>query len=141
MCRLLIVDNDSDSAESMAMLLSLHDNECRTASSGYEGLEIAPQFQPDAIFLDLGMPGMDGVQTAQELRNQKPDYCLIALTGYGPHLLEERTIQAAFDHYLLKPVTLKQLLAIIEKLPAKSNSRSTSSKSADLRTASSTRAD
>jgi DNA-binding response OmpR family regulator len=113
MRRILIIDDDRDSADSIAMLLSIHGFVCKVASNGQKALDIAPEFRPEIVFLDIGMPGMDGVETALRLKQQNADYTLIALSGYGPQTLGEHIEDAGFDRHLLKPVQLDSLLATI----------------------------
>jgi CheY-like chemotaxis protein len=114
--RILVVDDNEDAASSLAMLLELLGHEVVTASDGEEGVTKAAAFCPHVVFLDLGMPRMDGVEAAKRLRTL-PDgkqTILIALTGWGQERDLRRTRAAGFDHHLLKPIApgaLEQLFS------------------------------
>jgi two-component system CheB/CheR fusion protein len=114
--RVLVVDDDVDTAQSLALLLRLFGHESHAALSGASALASARQLAPDVVFLDLLMPEVDGFEVARQLRQQslprKP--VLIALTGYGDDAYRRRCADAGFDFHLLKPVEpedLRQLLA------------------------------
>jgi CheY-like chemotaxis protein len=112
--RILVVDDNEDAAISLAMLLEQLGHEVVTASDGEEGVTTAAVFCPHVVFLDLGMPRMDGAEAAKRLRTL-PDgaqMILIALTGWGQEHDRRRTRAAGFDHHLLKPIepdSLEQL--------------------------------
>ena len=114
--RILVVDDNVDVATSLAMLLEQLGHEVVTAFNGEEGINKAAAFCPHVVFLDLGMPRMDGVEAAKRLRTL-PDGArtiLIALTGAGQKYDLERTRTAGFDHQLLKPIepnSLEQLIS------------------------------
>ncbi|MGE5171262.1 MAG: ATP-binding protein [Rudaea sp.] len=118
--RIVVVDDNVDAAESLAMVLSMGGHDVRTARSATEAIEIAAQHRPDVIFLDIGMPGMDGYQLAAEL-NQTADRenaVLVATTGYGQDEARLRGLQTGIAHYLVKPVdpqTVEDLLASITR--------------------------
>jgi signal transduction histidine kinase len=109
--RILIVDDNADAAESLAVLLGLQGHETRVALSGPEALETVETFGPDVALLDLGLPGMDGYQLAARLRAtpRLEGVRLVALTGYGRSEDRERTQAAGFDDHLVKPVDLAAL--------------------------------
>lgn len=113
---LLVVDDNVDAADSLAILLRLEGHEVRVAHDGPAALKIAQSEPPQLILLDLGMPGMDGYQVARRLRRQPElhDVLLVALTGWGQEEDQRRTREAGFDLHLVKPVepdALKELLA------------------------------
>jgi CheY-like chemotaxis protein/anti-sigma regulatory factor (Ser/Thr protein kinase) len=113
--RILVVDDNRDAAESLAMLLHCTGAEVRTVSDGPSALDMVPAFAPDAVLLDLGMPGMDGFEVARRLR-QDPRHAsleIIALTGWGQEEDRRRTRSGGFDHHLTKPVDLDQLLELL----------------------------
>ena len=115
--RILVVDDNHDVADSLAMLLESMGMDVRVAYDGPSALEIAFAFKPEIVFLDLGMPGMDGVETARRLR-QIPDgndAFLIALTGWGQAEHRSRTREAGFDEHLAKPVDLDTLMPILRR--------------------------
>jgi PAS domain S-box-containing protein len=103
--RLLVVDDNQDAALTLAMLLRLSGHEVQVAHRGARALEIAASFQPDLVFLDLGMPGMDGYQVARKMREipGMEKAVLAALTGWGQKEDLRRTAEAGFDHHLVKP--------------------------------------
>lgn len=103
--RLLVVDDNEDAADSLAMLLSLQGHEVRVAHDGPAALALAPAYRPDMVFLDIGMPGMDGYEVARRLRKTPglEATVLAALTGWGQQEDRRRTADAGFDHHLVKP--------------------------------------
>jgi PAS domain S-box-containing protein len=104
--RVLVVDDQLDSSESLAVLLRLRGHEVRTASDGSSALEEFARYRPEVVFLDLGLPGMSGYEVARRLRAmpEARDVRLVALTGYGTEADRERTRAAGFDVHLAKPV-------------------------------------
>ncbi|MEO6445105.1 MAG: PAS domain S-box protein [Gemmatimonadaceae bacterium] len=116
--RLLVVDDNQDAANSLAMLLKLQGHEVRVAFSGVAALEIANTYTPDVVFLDIGMPGMDGYDVARLLRQQPglEHLVLAALTGWGQREDRRRTAEAGFNHHLVKPVEPKALEAVLAEL-------------------------
>ncbi len=114
--RILVVDDNQDAAASLAMLLELMGNKTQTANDGLEALKVAPRFKPDLILLDIGMPNLDGYETAHRIRQQSwgQKLVLVALTGWGQEADRRKSREAGFDHHLTKPANLAQ----IEKLLA-----------------------
>ena len=104
--RILVVDDNVDTAESMALLLSLKGYDVATAHDGPAALEKAAAFHPEAVLLDIGLPGLDGYQVATRLRGRPrtAKALLVALTGYGQDEDRTRALAAGFDHHLTKPV-------------------------------------
>jgi CheY-like chemotaxis protein len=115
--RVLIVDDNKDSAESMAVLLRLHGHEVRLAYDGLSALEEAQDFRPELIFLDLDLPKMDGYEVARRLRPAMKDVTLVAMTGYGQEEDRQRTQGAGFNLHLVKPVDFDRLEELLS-LPA-----------------------
>jgi PAS domain S-box-containing protein len=113
--RILVVDDNRDSAESVALLLELNGHQVRMAHDGPEALATAQHFRPQVVVLDIGLPEMDGYEVARRLRGeaQMQDVMLIALTGYGQNEDRQRAIAAGFNHHLIKPVDLDSLQALI----------------------------
>ncbi len=103
--KVLIVDDNADSAESLALLLSMRGHEVRTAHDGPAALEAAEAFRPQAVLLDIGLPGMDGYEVARRLRDRPgaEGVLLVALTGYGQEDDRRRAAEAGFDAHLVKP--------------------------------------
>jgi signal transduction histidine kinase/ActR/RegA family two-component response regulator len=104
--RVLIVDDNKDSAETFAVLLKMWDYHVETAADGPAALAAAGAFRPELIFLDIGLPGMNGYEVAKRYRRQPElrDTVLVAMTGYGQDDARLEAEEAGFDHYLVKPV-------------------------------------
>ena len=113
--RVLVVDDNRDIADALAALLDLQGCHVRVAHHGEEGLEAAIQFEPDVVFLDIGLPGIDGYEVARQLRGQveRDHLTLVALTGYGQASDREKSAEAGFDHHLVKPARLDQIREIL----------------------------
>jgi CheY-like chemotaxis protein len=121
--RILVVDDNIDAADSMAMLLQFGGHETRIANDGVQAVSTAEAFRPDVILLDIGLPRMNGHEAAAEIRRQPwaEHTALIAMSGWGQDADRQRSREAGFDHHLVKPVdhnVLKHLLAAVE--PAQS---------------------
>ncbi len=112
--KILVVDDNADAAESLAALLSISGHETRLAHDGPEALQQAERFRPDIVFLDIGMPTLDGHETARLIRKQPwgRDMVLVALTGWGQNEDRRRSKDAGFNHHLVKPADP----AVVEKL-------------------------
>jgi len=110
--RILVVDDNADAAESLAMLLGLQGHETRVALNAQEALEVVAIFRPDIALLDLGLPTMDGYELATRLRAmpQLRGIRLVALTGYGRSEDRQKTQAAGFDDHLVKPVDMGALM-------------------------------
>ena len=109
--RILVVDDNVDGAESLAMLLKLSGHEVITVHNGPAALEAARAVQPEIVLLDIGLPGMNGYEVARRLR-QQPEMekvLLVAVTGYGQEEDRRRSKNAGFDRHLVKPLTLDDL--------------------------------
>jgi len=109
--RVLVVDDNLDAAEGLAMLLSLRGHQVATAYDGQDAIERAREMQPNVVLLDIGLPRIDGFEVARRLREEHParPMLLVALTGYGQERDRVRAREAGFDHHLLKPVRLEML--------------------------------
>jgi len=109
--RILVVDDNRDGADSMAMMLSLMGDEVRTAHDGVEAVELAQQFRPQVILMDVGMPRLNGLDAARRIRAQEwgRDIAIIALTGWGQDGDKERSREAGCNGHLVKPVNLPDL--------------------------------
>jgi PAS domain S-box-containing protein len=102
-CRVLVADDNPDTAEMMRIMLGLGGHVVRVASDGQQAVEIARQFAPHIAFLDIGMPRMDGYEAARLIRDLGAPITLVALTGWGQDEDKERSREAGFDHHLTKP--------------------------------------
>jgi CheY-like chemotaxis protein len=116
--RTLVVDDNQDAANSLALLLRQSGDQVRVAYSGAMALELAPEFKPHAILLDIGMPELDGYEVARRIRKDKQfaNVRLIALTGYGRDADRKQTQEAGFDAHLIKPVEPQQLRELLTRL-------------------------
>lgn len=112
--RILVVDDNAESAEAMAILLRAIGHEVNTAYNGQAALEVTRDAHPDVVFLDIGLPIMDGYEVGRQLRAlYDRRIVLIALTGYAQNADDERQRQVAFDHYVLKPVAFDHLQSLL----------------------------
>jgi CheY-like chemotaxis protein len=113
--RVLVADDNVDTADTMAMLITTLGHDVRKAYDGPASLEAALDYRPDIMLLDIGLPGLDGYQLAKRIRGQAAlqDVVLVALTGYGHESARQRSLGAGFDHHLTKPHDLKQLEQIL----------------------------
>jgi PAS domain S-box-containing protein len=115
--RLLVVDDNQDAADSLAMMLRMMGHETRTAYDGAEAIEAAAAFRPEVVLLDIGLPKMNGYDVARRMRQCWGDgLALVALTGWGQEEDKQRALEAGFDHHLTKPVeatALEKLFALI----------------------------
>ena len=117
--RILVVDDNRDAAESLCMLLDLLGHETRGAQDGPSGLDITKEFRPQAVFIDIGMPGMSGYEVCGRLRKlglTQATVC-VALTGFGAEEDRERSRDAGFDHHLVKPLEIAALRDILLQIP------------------------
>lgn len=116
--RILVVDDNRDSASTLAILLRLMGNVTQTANDGLEAVEAASDFRPDVVLLDIGLPKLDGYEACRRIRQQPggADMVVVAVTGWGQDEDRARSSEAGFDHHLVKPVdqaTLAEILASV----------------------------
>ena len=118
--RILVVDDNEDSAESMAILLRMWGHHVDVAHDGPSALVSAAENRPEVVFLDIGLPGMDGYEVARRLRQQQNGKALtlIALTGMGRDEDRRRAMEAGFDRHVTKPVGPETLQSIVGPVPA-----------------------
>lgn len=123
--RVLVVDDNADSAAGLGMLLEMTGNEVRTAHDGIEALGAAERFRPHVVLLDIGLPKMDGYAVARTVRRQPwgERTILIAVTGWGEASDRLRSREAGFDHHLVKPVNIAGLMALLVEVERESLSR------------------
>jgi CheY-like chemotaxis protein len=114
--KILIVDDNVDAAESLATVLRLKGHDVRTAHRGEQAVALAETERPDIVLLDLGMPGMDGLSVARQLRERPGGnrMRIIAVTGWGQESDRERTRAAGFDEHLVKPVAPELLVDLFD---------------------------
>ena len=117
--RILVVDDNLDSAESLTMMLKLSGHDVATAHDGVEAVRLAKEFQPDVAFLDLGMPKLDGYEAARSIRQQSwgREIMLVALTGWGQAEDKRRSREAGFDAHLVKPIDFDALEELVGTIP------------------------
>jgi signal transduction histidine kinase len=115
--RILVVDDNKDSAETLSMLLELMGNEITVAYDGEQALAMAREIKPDVVLLDVGLPKLNGYEVARLIRQEswgsKP--LLVAITGWGQTEDKELSREAGFDHHLVKPVDHDYLLTLIQR--------------------------
>jgi len=117
--RILVVDDNVDAADSLAMLLELAGHETYTAHDGRQALDAAAKQRPEIVLLDIGLPLVNGYEVCQQIRQQHwgRAMVLIALTGWGQVEDRHRSEQAGFDDHLVKPVDYRALVALLDALP------------------------
>ena len=118
--RILVVDDNRDSAETLAAWLKLSGNETHIAYDGVEALERAARVRPDVIVLDIGLPKMSGYEAARQIRAQPwgKSLVLVALTGWGQAEDRRQSLDSGFDTHLLKPVDPEALIKLLAKFPS-----------------------
>ena len=122
--RILVADDNRDSADSLATMLSLMGHDARAAYDGPDAIEKAEMFRPEVIVLDLGMPRMDGFEAAKRIRSEpwSNGVMLVALTGFGQEQDRARSREAGFDHHLTKPADPGALTRLLAGEHARENS-------------------
>jgi CheY-like chemotaxis protein len=117
--RILVADDNADAAETLGILLRAAGHEVRIARDGLEALDMAAEFYPEAAFLDLGMPRLDGCEAAVRIRQQPwgRGVLLVAVTGWGQEQDRSRTAAAGFDAHIVKPVADADVLSLVSRLP------------------------
>ncbi len=113
--RILVVDDNEDGAQSLAMLLEMLGNQVYTVYDGPQAVEAISLFHPDVVLLDIGLPTLNGYETARRLRSLPGarDALIIALTGWGQEEDRRRSREAGFDHHLVKPVDMHVLESLL----------------------------
>lgn len=114
--RVLVIEDNEDSAETLRLFLELSGYEVSVAHSGPEGLKRAAAWRPTTVLSDIGLPGLDGWEVAKELRRHPAtaQARLIAITGYGDDDSKRRAREAGYDHFLTKPADPETLLRLIK---------------------------
>src|SRR5262249_28359161 len=123
--RILLVEDNRDAADSLALMLSLYGHEVRVARDGPSGLAAAREDTFDVILMDIGLPGMDGWEVARRIRSQPvlPRPCIIAVSGYGQEAERKRSYEAGMDLHLVKPLDLRELERILDLATARHPAR------------------
>ena len=114
--RILIADDNRDSAETLAALLRMEGHEVTSVHDGPVALSVFGELKPDVALLDIGMPGLTGYEVARKMRQSGPkvSLTLIAITGWGQDIDKERAFAAGFDHHLTKPVDPQRLVELLK---------------------------
>lgn len=118
--RILVVDDNRDGAQSLAMMLKMLGHEVRTAHDGELAVAAAEEYQPVLVLMDLGMPNVDGYEAARRIRKEPwgAEMFLVALTGWGTEEDRRQTQAAGFDQHLVKPVDMAALTTLLVELPS-----------------------
>ena len=113
--RILVVDDNRDGADSLSEMLTRMGNETRTAYDGEEGVNVAGEFRPDVIVLDIGLPKLNGYEACRRIREQSggKNVVMIAASGWGQPEDRRRAFAAGFDHHLVKPVDPQDLMKLL----------------------------
>ena len=114
--RILLVDDNREATIALAKQLRLKGHEVEMAFDGKAAIDMSLSFAPDAVILDIGMPGLDGYHTAPALRGQEHRAAIIALTGHVDEEDKRKAVAAGFDFYLTKPASLADIEAVLVKL-------------------------
>jgi CheY-like chemotaxis protein len=119
--RLLVVDDNRDFADTLGALFETMGHDVRIAYNGMDALAAAADYRPDAVFLDIGLPGRNGYEVARILRSspELASVTLVAFTGYGRTEDRRRVREAGFDYHLVKPAEAAELAKIVNTLPAR----------------------
>jgi CheY-like chemotaxis protein len=121
----LVVDDNVDVADMIVMLLQLFGHEAKAAYFGQSALEMANEYKPDVVLLDIGLPDMNGYEVARHLRKhpQTERVGLIAMTGYGQDTDRQLSREAGIDLHLVKPVDPQKLQGLLETWPKQPHSK------------------
>ena len=113
--RILVVDDNADAADSLGVLLGIWGHQVEIAHNGIAALQVARKFDPELVFLDIGLPEMNGYEVARRLREEAglAGARFIALSGYGTERDQLRSREAGFDLHLVKPVNPRSLSGVI----------------------------
>jgi CheY-like chemotaxis protein/two-component sensor histidine kinase len=121
--RILVADDNLDAAQTLALLLEIEGHQVRTARDGLEALDVAQDFRPQIALLDIGMPRLDGYQTARKIRDLPGgrEVTLVAVTGWGQEQDLRMAADAGFDRHLVKPVDPQALTKMIGQMAGKNS--------------------
>jgi len=117
--RVVVIDDNAQNANAMRRLVKALGGDCRVAYDGEAGVGEVVSFQPDLVFVDIGLPGIDGYEVARRLR-RRPELSgllIVAVTGYGQDSDRQRAREAGFDHHLVKPLDLEALRRLLADAP------------------------
>jgi two-component system, chemotaxis family, CheB/CheR fusion protein len=114
-CRVLIVEDNSDAANALALVLTRIGYSVETTRNGTEALTVSKIFSPHVVIVDIGLPGLDGLYVARELRRAMPTVLLISATGRSSPDAVEQSQQAGCDYHLLKPLEFPKVTSLLEE--------------------------
>jgi signal transduction histidine kinase/CheY-like chemotaxis protein len=118
--RVLLVEDNPDAAETLTEMLQMWGHEVRAVDNGPAALDLAPDYRPEVVLMDIGLPGMNGYEAAARLREGSPSpMLLVAMTGYGMEESRRRSAEAGFDQHLTKPVDPAELQRLLATAPAR----------------------
>lgn len=119
--RILIAEDNRDSADSLKALLEALGHEAHISCDGESAVRSAAELRPDVIVMDIGLPGFNGYEAARQIRAIKPALAalIVALTGWGQHSDRMKSAEAGIDHHLVKPLDLAALKQILDSVPAR----------------------
>ena len=112
-CRVLVVDDAKATADMLAMLLEAEGLDTSVAYTGEDAVEKAKEIRPDIGCLDIGLPGISGLETARLIREQNPNVVLIAITGWGTDKDRSKTKEAGFDYHMVKPISVDEFRKVL----------------------------
>ena len=121
--RVLVVDDNEDTAKTLAMLLEMAGHDLRTAYTGPNALIVTLDYRPNVVLLDIGLPGLNGYEVAKRIRQQPVlhNILLVAMTGYGQETDRQLSKESGFDHHLVKPVDFGKLQEILATISEKTS--------------------
>jgi CheY-like chemotaxis protein len=121
--RILVVDDNRDSADSLATMLNIMGNEVRAAHDGLEAVDLAATFKPEVVVMDIGLPMLNGFDAARRMRDQPGGngMVIVALTGWGQEEDRRRSQEAGFDHHIVKPVDPFALEKLLDELETRTS--------------------
>src|SRR5690606_23001026 len=115
-CRVLVIDDNRDAADTLAMLVEELGGDCRSVYDGESGLLAMQEYRPDIVLLDIGMSGLDGYETCRRIRQARgDDVMLVAVTGVGQQRDKDEAHRAGFDAHLTKPPNPAQLRKLLAR--------------------------
>ena len=116
--RILVVDDSRDAAESLTLLLEAMGNQVQAAHDGVSALQMAKEFRPQVVLLDIGMPGMSGYEVCRKLREmpETKDVVVVAQSGWGDDEDRRRSLETGFDYHLVKPIDSGSLRGLLNSL-------------------------
>jgi CheY-like chemotaxis protein len=115
--RVLVVDDNPDTVDAAVFLLRLDGFDARSAYDSAEALKVAAEYKPQAVLLDMGMPGIHGAGLAKELRQLPRLNAAILIIGYGSQEIEKRLFESGCDHYFIKPVAWEVIFGLLDGIP------------------------